>query len=160
ATDLVRRGVSVIATFGNIQTALAAKSATTDIPIVFMTGAEPLRHGLVTSFNRPGSNITGVTLAVAVLGAKRLGVLREAVPKGAVIGLLVNPTNVNAELNVKDALAAVKALGQKLVVVKASADRDFEAAFAALSQETVGALSIDPDALFLDWREQIVALAA
>jgi len=99
-------------------------------------------------------------LAVAVLGPKRLEVLRDVVPKAAVIGLLVNPTNVNAELNIKDALAAVKALGQKLVVVRASADRDFEAAFDTLSQEAVGALSIDPDALFLDWRQQIVALAA
>jgi len=97
---------------------------------------------------------------VAVLGPKRLEVLREAVPKAAVMGLLVNPTNVNTELNIKDAQTAVKALGQKLVVVRASTGRDFEAAFATLSQERVGALSIDPDTLFLDWREHIVALAA
>ena len=122
----VRREVTVIVSIGGITSAVAAKSATTTIPIVFAIGGDPIKLGLVASLNRPGSNITGVTFLVATLTAKQFEVLHETVPKAALIGFLVNPTIADAETQTKNALAAVESVGQKLLVVQAHTDSELE----------------------------------
>jgi putative tryptophan/tyrosine transport system substrate-binding protein len=130
--DLVRRHVAVIAATGGNASALAAKSATPMIPIVFFTGASPVQAGLVASLNRPGRNLTGVTSLGVELGPKRLELLHELVPKATVVALLVNPTNRSAEFQVKDVQAAARAVGRELHVLHASTEHDIDAAFATL----------------------------
>jgi putative tryptophan/tyrosine transport system substrate-binding protein len=134
AAELVRREVAVIVAIGGITSAVAAKSATATIPIIFVIGADPIKSGLVTSLSRPGGNMTGVTILIGTLVAKALEVLHEAVPKAALVGYLVNPTNADAQTNTKSVLAAAGSIGQKLQVVQASTDSELEAAFAALVQ--------------------------
>ena len=119
AAELVHRKVAVIASIGGITSALAAKAATATIPIVFQIGGDPIKLGLVASLNRPGGNITGVSFLVGTLVAKQFEVLHETVPRAALIGFLLNPTNADAEIKTKNALAAAESVGQKLLVVQA-----------------------------------------
>ena len=145
AADLVRRKVAVIVTLGSTPAALAAKAATTTVPIVFFTGGDPLRLGLVPSLNRPGGNITGVSSLNVEVGQKRLELLHELVPTATLMALLVNPTSPDlAETTRKDADAAARIRGLKLHVLHASADRDFDAVFATLAQLQAGGLVDQP----------------
>jgi putative ABC transport system substrate-binding protein len=159
ATELVGRQVAVIAATGDAVSALAAKGATPTIPIVFVIGGDPVRFGLVDSINRPGGNITGVSLISSGLGAKRLGLLHELIPNAAVIGLLVNPNNPNSEPERQDVVEAGRTIGQQIVVVNASSERDFDTAFATLVQQRAGGLLVATDPFFLSRRDQLVALA-
>jgi len=157
--DLVHRRVAVIAATST-QAALAAKAATTTIPIVIETPADPVRLGLVASLNRPGGNITGVTHTNVEIGPKRLQLLHELVPTARVIGLLVNPTNPTvAETNTKELQAASLSLGLELHVLNASTEGDFDGVFARLIQLRAGGLVIGPDPFFTTRREHLAALA-
>ena len=160
AADLVRRQVAVIAATGGTISAQAAKVATATIPIVFNGGDDPIKSGLVASFNRPGGNITGVITQSAALEPKRLGLLRELVPQAAIIAVLLNPTNSDAEFQRRDIQAAAAAIGQQLRIFNASTESEIETAFSALLQQRADALLIGNDAFFVNRREQIVALAA
>ena len=156
--DLIRRPVAVIV--GNTTSALAAKAATTTVPIVFATGSDPVRDGLVASLNRPGGNVTGVVFFGGVLGAKRLELLRQLVPKATTIAMLVNPNNPNTEAERRDVQAAAQAIGQQLIVLDVSSDRDIETAFATFVQRGAGALLVGAGAFMNSHRERLVALAA
>jgi putative ABC transport system substrate-binding protein len=160
ARDLVRVQVTVIAAFGGVHTPLAAKAATATIPIVFAIGSDPVKFGLVASFNRPGGNVTGVSFFTAELEAKRLGLLHELVPKATAIAVLVNPTNANAGNQSRELSEAARTLGLQLHVLNASSDGDFDAAFAAVAQMPAGALLVASDPFFLARREKLVSLAA
>jgi putative ABC transport system substrate-binding protein len=159
ASDLVRRQVAVIAAPGSTASVLAAKAATTTIPILFMTGDDPVRLGLVASLARPGGNVTGITNLSAELGPKRLELLHELVPTAASVGLLVNPTSVSAESYEKEHAAAARVLGVQLHVLRASTERDFDSAFGSLVQLRAGGLVIVPDPFFTAHDEQIAAMA-
>jgi putative ABC transport system substrate-binding protein len=158
AAELVGRRVALIATV-TLPGALAAKAATTNIPIVFVVGEDPVTAGLVTSLNRPGGNITGFSSFVNVLTAKRLELIREIAPKGAMLGFLVNPNNPNAEPDIRAVHAAAEALGHKVLVVKAGSEHELDAAFATLAREHVGGVSVSIDPFFTTRRDQITALA-
>src|SRR5437588_2279065 len=159
ADDLVRRKVSVIAAGGSPASALAAKSATTTIPIVFMNAADPVGIGLVASFNRPGGNVTGATLLSAELVAKRLGILRDLLPSVKKIAMLVNPTRPGVDTQKVQMQEAAQALGLSLHILEASSERDFDAVFQAVVRQQDGALVVAPDALFRDRCAQIADLA-
>ena len=159
AADLVRRNATVIAAFAP-PAALAAKAATSTIPIVFVTGFDPVKAGLVASLNRPGGNITGVHVFLIGLEGKRLGLLRELVPQAALMGLLVNPRSPDSEAQSKGLQAAARAIGQQIVVVEAGSAGELDAAFGTLTQHHVGALVVAADQFFGVRREQIIALAA
>jgi putative ABC transport system substrate-binding protein len=146
-TDLVRRQVAAIVTY-DTASALAAKAQTTSIPIVFLTGGDPVGFGLVPNLARPPGNVTGVSLLVNTVGSKRLGLLRELVPTASRFGLLVDPTNPNTEPETADMRAAAKQLGYSLVVMRASTSDQIDAAFASLKQQRVDALSVSGQALF------------
>src|SRR5262244_3097272 len=159
--DLVRRNVTVITAVTGTPPALAAKAATTTIPIVFVTGGDPVALGLVASLNRPGGNLTGVSTLTVELGPKQLEVLRELVPTATIIALLVNPTNpTNAERLSRDLQAAARILGLQLHVLYASSERDFDAVFASLPRLRAGALIIGSDPFFNSRSQQLVALAS
>ena len=158
AADLVRRQVAVITANG--PAALSAKAATTTIPIVFSIGGDPIDFGLVTSLNRPGGNITGVSILNVELAAKRLELLHGLVPKATVIAALLNPTGPNAEPQSKDLQTAASALGLQLHFLNASTASDLDAAFASLAQSRAGALLLTDDPLFNNLRDRLVALAA
>jgi putative tryptophan/tyrosine transport system substrate-binding protein len=158
ATELIQRPVAVF--IGNTGAARAAKAATTTVPIVFVTGFDPVNDGLVASLNRPGGNVTGVTFIGGLLGAKRLELLRQAVPKGTVIGVLVNPANPEAEADRKDVQVAAAATGQQLVIFDVNNAADIETAFTAFAQHGVGAVMTGAGAFFFSNRKQIVALAS
>jgi putative ABC transport system substrate-binding protein len=158
AADLVRRQVSVIACISGIPAALAAKAATTTIPVVFQLGVDPVAVGLVANLNRPGGNVTGVTTLSVELVAKRLELLREIVPAATIIAALVNPTTPVAEGLTRDLRAAAGTLGLTLKVLHASSEGDFESVFATLLHLRVGALVIVTDALFISHSEQLAAL--
>jgi len=160
ATDLVQRRAAVIAAIGGPAPALAAKAATTTIPIVFIIPGDPIMQGLVARLNRPGGNLTGVSNLAGVVVAKQLEVLHETVPKAALVGLLVNPTNPTVDLYTKDVKSAAQALGQKLLVVTAGTESSLETAFATLVQQRADAILIPSDALFNSLPDQLVALAA
>ena len=157
--ELVSDPVAVIITI-TPPAALAAKRATATIPIVFATGADPVDLGLVSSFNRPGGNVTGVTFLVNILVAKRLELLRALVPSATGIGLLVNPTNPTSLSQTNDAQAAAFALGLRLSVLSASSESEIEAAFASFVQQRINAVIVGADALFSVRRDQFVWLAA
>jgi putative ABC transport system substrate-binding protein len=155
AADLVRRRVAVIVAAGTAE-ALAAKAATTTIPIVFNIGDDPVALGLVTSLNRPGGNVTGHTFLNEELAPKRLRLLRELIPNVAAFGVLVDP----AFPSIADVQAAARTLGLQLVFVSAGNDSDLETAFATFSQQHVGAVLVRPSNFFGRRTEQLVALAA
>jgi putative ABC transport system substrate-binding protein len=158
AAELLRRKVAVFAT-GGPAAALAAKAASTTIPLVFVSSSDPVQLGLVASFNRPGGNATGVSFIASELVAKQSELLHQLVPNAAVIGVLVNPTSANAEVQLKDVPAAARTLGLEIVVQNASSERDFDAAFAALVQQRAGALVVGSDPLFYTRRQQLAAMA-
>jgi putative tryptophan/tyrosine transport system substrate-binding protein len=161
ATALVGRKVSVLAAGGGIPPALAAKAATSTIPIVFLMGSDPLKAGVVTSLNRPEGNVTGVSFLINSLGTKRVELLSQMAPRASTIGMLANPTNPDAEIETRDGQTAAQALGRKLLVVKASTENEFEAAFATLVKQGAGALAVAGDPFFLGkGLGQIITLAA
>jgi putative ABC transport system substrate-binding protein len=157
AADLVGRKVDVIAA-STTPSALAAKDATSTIPIVFSV-ADPIESGLVASLARPGANLTGISLLTAELMPKRLELLSELVPHARVIVLLVNPSSATAERMIRDVQEAARAKGVQLSIFKASTESEIDAAFATLAQQQAGALVVSPDPFFLSRREQLVALA-
>jgi putative ABC transport system substrate-binding protein len=157
AADLVRRQVTVIA--ANSAAAVAAKSVTTTIPIVFDTGFDPVQLGLVASLNRPGGNLTGVSNLNVELGPKRLELLRELIPTADIIALLVNPTNPNAEKLLKDHQVAARTLGLQLHILYARDDRDLDAVFATLMQLRASALVIGADTFFISRSKKLAVLA-
>jgi putative tryptophan/tyrosine transport system substrate-binding protein len=159
AADLVGRQVAVIAAI-TLPSALAAKEATSTIPIVFYSGGDPIEDGLVTSFSRPGGNLTGISLFLNTLLPKRLELTRELVPNAAVIGLLINPSNPNAEPQAKAAQQAARAIGQQLKVLSANSEDDLDAAFAILAKQRVDALIVGADPFLGSRRDRLVALAA
>jgi putative tryptophan/tyrosine transport system substrate-binding protein len=156
-TDLIRQPVAVIV--GNTDSALAAKAATTTVPIVFVTGSDPVRDGLVASLNRPGGNVTGVSFFSGVVGAKRLELLRQLVPRATIIAMLVNPNNPVNEAERRDVQVAAQAMGQQLVILDVTSERDIEPAFATLVQHRAGALLVGSGGFLHSNRERIVALA-
>jgi putative ABC transport system substrate-binding protein len=158
AADLVRRRVAAIASIG-IASALAAKAATTTIPIVFSLGVDPVQLGLVGSLNRPGGNLTGVTSLVGELIAKRLELLHEMVPAATVVAALLNPADPNGENLSRDLQAAARSFGLQLHVLYASSERDFEAVFTTLGELRAGALVIAGDSVFSSAGAQLAALA-
>ena len=160
AADLVRRQVSVIFINGPPVSVRAARAESATLPIVFLMGEDPVEEGLVASLNRPGGNTTGVSDFGNQLAGKRMGLLRQTLPKATVFALLLNPTHPHAEAETKDARAAAAALGRELKVLTASTDRDIEAAFATMVQLRVGALYVSPDPFFPTRNAQVVALAA
>jgi putative tryptophan/tyrosine transport system substrate-binding protein len=160
AADLVNRRVDVIVTIGGDKPIQAAKASTTTIPVVFVTGFDPVAAGFVASLNRPGGNLTGVSFVVVFTVAKRLELLAELVPTAGMIGMLVNQNNPNAESTMRDAQAAAEKLVKKLVVVRAGTERDLDTSFATFIREKVDAVLVESDPFFLAWREQIVALTA
>jgi putative tryptophan/tyrosine transport system substrate-binding protein len=160
AADLAARQVTVIVAPGGPPAALAAKSATTTIPIVFEMGADPIAMGLAGSLSRPGGNLTGVSSLNVEVTPKRLDILREAVPAAAVVAALINPTSPTAASQLRELEAAATALGLQLHVLRAGTDRDFEAAFASLLQVRAGALVVASDTLFATRSEQLAALTA
>jgi putative tryptophan/tyrosine transport system substrate-binding protein len=161
AADLVRRRVDVIATPGSPPATLAARMATTTIPIVFYLAGDPVKLGWVASLNRPGGNLTGVTTLGAELGAKRLELLHELVPTATLIAVLVNPrgTNAVAETFVRNVQAGARTLGLKIEVVHASTDADLNPVFATLGRLSAGGLMVAPDQVLYALGEQIAALA-
>jgi len=158
AADVVRRQVSVIAVPGSTIGALAAKAETATIPIVFATGGDPVRLGLVADLKRPGGNLTGVMNLNLNLAPARLKLLHELVPAASLIGLLVDPTVPNADAIVQDVQAAAGTLGLQIHVLHASSERDFDPAFASLVQMRAGALLIGTEGLFIRRHEQLAAL--
>jgi putative tryptophan/tyrosine transport system substrate-binding protein len=160
AADLVGRRVAVIAAVGGTNAALAAKMATSTIPIVVLVGGDPVELGLVKSLSRPGGNVTGVTLLNVELAKKRLQLLRELVPKATKIAVLANPQNKGATAHARDLESAAHAGGQQVIVLNGGADPEFETAFTTLVQERADALIVLPDPLFDSQRDQIIALVA
>jgi putative ABC transport system substrate-binding protein len=160
ASDLVRRQVIVIAAMGGTPTALAAKAATTTIPIVFGFGGDPVQTGLVASLNRPGGNITGVVTMNLELAAKRLGLLHELVPGATRFAVLVNANNSAAASLTRDALAATAPARWQIEFLAVSTNRDLSAAFASLAQKRADALMVTPELLFVSRRVQLLTLAA
>ena len=158
--DLVGRKVEVIATMGGTSSALAAKNATSTIPIVFETGADPVETHLVASFARPGGNLTGVTIFTTELNAKRLELLSELVPQAGVIVLLVNPNNSNTERIIREVKEAAGAKGVQLHILKAGTEGEIETAFASVVELQAGALLVGNDPFFPSQRDQLVALAS
>jgi len=159
AADLVRRRVSVVLA-GTTPAALAAKKATSTIPIVFIAGADPIAIGLVDSLSRPSSNVTGVSNYLSDLGAKRLELLRELVPNAAVIGALVNPSFPDTESQSKDLKDAAHKLGQLVQIVNVNSEKDFDAAFATFTRLQAQVLIVTVDPMFNSRRDQLIALAA
>jgi len=159
AAELVQHKVAVIVATG-ITAARAAKAATSTTPIVFNTGGDPIKFGLVTSLSRPGQNVTGVASLGKILVAKQLEILHELVPRADATAFLVNPNNAVAELDTSDVQAAADTLRKKLIVVKAATKDDLNKAFAAINGQHGGALVVQTDPFFLSQRDQIVALAA
>jgi ABC-type uncharacterized transport system substrate-binding protein len=159
AAELVRRQVAVIAAIGGINSALAAKAATAEIPIIFLTGRDPVELGLVESLNRPSGNLTGVSLLNDALTAKRLELLRELVPNAATVAFLINPNNRNHHSHARMLEAVARSGGQQLVLLAAAADRDLEPAFLALTRERAQGLIVAPDPFLDSQRERLVQLA-
>jgi putative ABC transport system substrate-binding protein len=161
AADLVHRQVAVIMTMGGIAGTLAAKAATTTIPIVFAAPEDPVKLGLVASLARPGGNLTGINFLSGEVVAKRLEFLRELVPAATRVAVLVNPTNAtDTETTLRDVAAAARAIGLQIQLLNASTSREIEAAFAALVHERADALYVGPDGFFNSRRVQLATMAA
>src|SRR5262249_43143743 len=159
AADLVRRQVAVIVATGGEISALAAKTATATIPIVSLSGSDPVRSGLVPSLNRPGGNITGVSSFIFDLEPKRLGLLRELPHNATTIAVLVNPSSPNAEMQVNDIQTAARSVGQHIDILNAGTIREIDAAFARLAQMRADALLVAADPIFFNRASQLVVLA-
>jgi putative ABC transport system substrate-binding protein len=159
AVELVRRQVDVIAAIGTAAPGLAAKAATSTIPIVFQTGSDPVTDGLVAAMNRPGGNVTGTAIFATGLEAKRLGILDEVVPKTAVIAALLNPNSAAAQTQLQDVEAAKRMSGRQVRVLTAGTDHDIEVAFGTMSEERIGGLVVTSDLLFNSRLEQLIAFA-
>jgi putative tryptophan/tyrosine transport system substrate-binding protein len=160
AADLVGRRVAVIAAVGGEPSPLAARSATSTIPIVFILGTDPVKLGLVANLNRPDGNITGVSFFQSELGAKRLGLLRDLLPKASAVGMLINPNYPEAENHASDMQRIGLALGLQIQVVRVSAADEFDSAFSKLAQHKIDALVLANDAYFLSQRGRLIELAA
>ena len=160
AAELVRHQVAVIVASGSSAPALAAKAATTTIPIVFTSGGDPVRDGLVASLNRPGGNVTGVFVLLTAVEGKRVGLLHEMVPNAKLIAVLLDPANRAFATQLKDINEAARALGQQLQILQASNEQEINAAFAAAAQSHAGAILVGGDVLYYTRRDQVVALAA
>jgi putative ABC transport system substrate-binding protein len=160
AAELVAKRVSVMVATGGLSSSLAAKDATKTIPIVFTLGSDPLKAGLVASLNRPGGNVTGISLFAYLLDAKRVELMHELVPSATMIALLANPNNPQTDAQLADVEAACRTFGQQVVILKARSDSEIEEAFAALAQRRVSALLVSADPFFLGRRHQIVASVA
>jgi putative tryptophan/tyrosine transport system substrate-binding protein len=158
AADLVRRQVAVIAATGGEPSPQVVKAATQTIPIVFMANGDPVAAGLVSSLNRPGGNLTGVTIFGMMAAGKRLELLRELMPRADTIAYLMNPSNPNREFD--SVQTAASSLGQQIIVLNADGGREIDTAFATIAQQGVTALLVASDPLFFDRREQLIALAA
>jgi putative ABC transport system substrate-binding protein len=159
AIDLVRKPVTVIAATRSPAPALAAKAATSTIPIVFQSGGDPVKDGLVASLNRPGGNVTGATRQSIELGAKRLGLLRDLIPNAAAVALLINPHSPQGENNVREVEELLRTLGIRLHVLRASTEPELATAFAAYAGTKANAMLVTNDPLFIGWSEKIGALA-
>ena len=159
AADLVGRKVDVIAALGNAVT-LAAKSTTSTIPVVFAIGTDPVELGLVASLARPGGNLTGISFLVVELTAKRFDLISELVPQAKVIALLMNPNNEGTERQTRDAQEATRGKGRQLHILRATSENEIDAAFASLVTSPADAILVGADALFVNRREQLVALAS
>jgi putative tryptophan/tyrosine transport system substrate-binding protein len=161
ADEMVRRQVAVIVATGGPASALAAKAATTTIPVVFNVGEDPVRLGLVASLARPNGNVTGVNFFIYELAAKRLALQRELVPGAARVAVLINPANAaHVETMLREMDAAARVIGLQIQIVNASTSREIDAAFAGLARERIDALFVVPDPFFISRRFQIVQLAA
>jgi len=160
AAELVRRPVAVLVAGGGEPSALAAKAATSTIPIVFTVGSDPVKAGLVASFNRPGGNITGIDILTDTLEAKRLGLLHQLVPNATTAGFLWNPRFASAENQERDVADAARDLGLKVQAFTASTDREIDSAFTAASEQKIPALIIGADPFLDTHRDRIIALAA
>jgi putative tryptophan/tyrosine transport system substrate-binding protein len=160
SADLVRRHVAVILAGGGSDPARAAKAATTEIPIVFVSAADPINAGLVASFSRPGENVTGVSLIGSALEAKRLGLLHQLAPTASAIAALVNPNYPDAESQSQEVREAATHLGVRPIIVTAGTERDIDNAFASLVRQGAGALLVAQDSFFNSRRDQLMALAA
>jgi putative tryptophan/tyrosine transport system substrate-binding protein len=158
--DLIGRQVAVIATNGGTPAAQALAAATKTIPIVFTTGGDPIRLGLVASLNRPGGNATGVSIMTTALEAKHLELLREIAPRARLVAYLVNPTNADAEAQSQDIQAAARSAGQQVAIVQASTSAEFEPALAKAAEQNAGALLVADDPFFMSQREQLVKIVA
>lgn len=158
AADLVRHQVSVVFAGGGLDPSLAAKAATSKIPIVFANGTDPVEAGLVSSFDNPGANVTGITFLLNTLGPKELEVLYELVPKAALVAALINPKSSTAASQLKDLQDTALALGRQLRIFHASSEREIDAVFASLAQLQLGGLVIGADAFFFSRRDQFVTL--
>ena len=156
--DLLQRPVALIA--GNSTAMLVAKSATTTVPIVFAGGGDPVQDGLVASLNRPGGNVTGVNFLAGALGAKRLELLRQLVPKATTIAVLVNPNTIETRAERSDVQAAAQSIGQQIIILDVSSERDIEMAFATLVQRGAGAVLVGTGSFMFSNRDRLVALAA
>jgi putative ABC transport system substrate-binding protein len=160
AADLVRRQVNLIAAFAGDIPALAAKAATTTIPIVFLNGADPVRSGLVASLNRPGGNVTGISLLAGTVNAKRLELIHELVPRVATVAVLNNPIVTEAETRLRDLQEAARTLGLRLLFQTVGSERELDAAFATIADQKAGALFVDGNPFFVSRRDQLIGLAA
>jgi putative ABC transport system substrate-binding protein len=160
ASDLVRRQVEVIAAVGGAHSGLAAKAATSTIPIVFVSAGDPVTFGLVSSLSRPAGNVTGVSMITVALASKRLELLHELVPAPAAIAMLVNPTSPYVEPETKDVMTSARTLGRQVQVLNASTGREIDTAFTTLVQHRVGSLLVSGDPFFDSERDRLVALAA
>ena len=160
AAELAALRVGVIAATGDVPSARAAMAATASIPVVFTVGSDPVRYGLVQSLNRPGGNATGITLFSSTLGAKRMEVLTEALPGADLIGLLMNPDNVNADTDQSEADQAARTLGRRTLRINARGPNEFETAFVTAVEKGARALLIASDPMFLSQRVPLIAVAA
>jgi putative ABC transport system substrate-binding protein len=159
ARELVRAQVATICA-GSPPAAVAAKAATTTIPIVFTSGEDPIKLGLVASYNRPGANVTGIALLIDVLSAKRLGLLREIVPSATLVAVLLNPAWPTFDTQLNDVQQAAVAVGQQIHVLRANTEREIDAAFNTAKEMRASALMVGPSTFFTVRRDQIVGLAA
>jgi ABC-type uncharacterized transport system substrate-binding protein len=160
AVELVRKPVTVLVSIGGESAALAARAATSTIPIAFIIGGDPVKLGLAASYNRPGGNATGISILTSTLEPKRLGLLHELVPQAATIGVLLNPNFPSFEGQLRDVQEAARAIAVQIHVLRASTDREIEAAFGTVAQQRIAALAVAADPFFDTRRDKLVALAA
>jgi putative tryptophan/tyrosine transport system substrate-binding protein len=160
AADLVALPVALIVAAGGDSSALAAKAATSAIPIVMITGGDPVQEGLVANLNRPGGNVTGATIFTGEMESKRLGLLHEVVPAAKTLAVLVNPADPNMELQLRDVREAAPRVGVELVILEASAEEEFEGVFATMAERKAGGLLVGSDPFFNSRRARLITLAA